>query len=100
LLQLSDILDTLEKSQPSENFTEMLKPLQEAGVHTPNEVLFCGKAMLVEWTRLPLHQVTVLYSYCEKPCVEKPVLLDKPISNTTTGNDGMDSSEGNADDND
>jgi hypothetical protein len=100
--QLSDILDALEKSQPGSNFTEMLTPLQEAGVHTLDEVLLRGEAMLVEWTGLPLHQVTALcnYSDSETLYVGKPALLEEPTSDTTTGNDDTDEGEGGAEDED
>ena len=63
--QLSNILSALKKSQPGSNFTGMLTPLQEAGVHTLDKALLHGEALLVEWTGLPLHQVVALCNYSE-----------------------------------
>lgn len=84
--QISDILDALEKSQPGSNFTEMLTPLQEAGVHTLDEVLLRGKALLVEWTGLPLHQVAALCNYTETLCVNEST-LSEGSADTTSDND-------------
>ena len=62
----------------------MLTPLQEAGVYTLDEVLLRGKALLVEWTGLPSHQMTALCNYSETLSVEKPTLFEESVSDSTT----------------
>jgi hypothetical protein len=92
--QLSEILNALEKKQPGSNFTEMLIPLQEAGVQTLDEVLLRGETMLVEWTGLPLDQVTALCDYTKKLSIGKsPVPKEEPTSDDM-GSESDSESEG------
>lgn len=87
--QLSEALNVLEKKHPGSNFTEMLIPLQEAGVHSLDDLLLRGKTMLVEWTGLPLHQVAALYDCFEKPSIGKPLSEDSDTP-TSDNNDSED----------
>ena len=77
----------------------MLTPLQEAGVHTLDEVLLRGEALPVEWTGLPPHQVTALCNYSQTLRVGKLALLEGPTSDTTT-DDNMNEGEGNTENED
>ena len=87
---LSEILNALEKEHPGSNFTEMLIPLQEAGVHTVDEALHCGETMLVEWTGLPSHQVATLCDHFERLSIGKPLAAD---GDSITSNSSCSSSE-------
>lgn len=62
---ISDILAALEKIHLGDHFREMLGPLQEAGVNSLDAIISHSEKSLVDWTGLPLRQVTALCAYAQ-----------------------------------
>jgi hypothetical protein len=85
--QLLESLNALEKKHHGSNFTEMLILLQEAGLHTLDDVLLCGQTLLVVWTGLPSNQVATLCDHSEKLNIGKSNLEDGDTPTSDSNNE-------------